>query len=101
MATHLPCFGDSVVKVATHAFESPPLCLHSCIKQTTKEDSMNRLLLIAILTTAALQLDLNINEVMIYHKKQCLEKADNAIKKVLKINWKPISIFPKEAQHFR
>lgn len=62
---------------------------------------MYKLLLIAMLTYAAAQTGLNIQEVLECKNKSCLKQVDSKIKKVLRSDWKPISIFPEEAQRFR
>lgn len=33
--------------------------------------------------------------------RQCLEEIDKANRKILRIDWKPISVFPEEAKRFR
>ena len=54
-----------------------------------------------MLIYAAAQTGLSINEVLECKNKSCLKQVDSKIEKVLKVDWKPISIFPEEAQRFR
>jgi hypothetical protein len=62
---------------------------------------MIRLLLIAMLMAATIQTGINIHEVLNCQKRECLKPVDKATKNVLSIDWKPISVFPEEAQRFR
>ena len=55
--------------------------------------SMYHYLAKAIVISTLLQLGLNFKDV--------LANPEYAKRKVLKINWKPVSIFPEEARRFR
>ena len=58
-------------------------------------------LLIKLMFIAALaELGLSLSKISTCNSKQCLGEIESASRKVLKIDWKPISIFPKEAKRF-
>lgn len=62
---------------------------------------MNNLLLKLMLTAALLQLGFTLDEVSSCKTKKCQKSVEKASREVLNIDWKPISIFPKEANRFR
>ena len=35
------------------------------------------------------------------HSRQCLHKVEKRSRDILKVDWKPITIFPEEAKRFR
>lgn len=53
------------------------------------------------LTYALYTLGMSLTEVLSCRSKTCLNKIEKAKRKVLKMDWKPISIFPEEAKKFR
>ena len=62
---------------------------------------MIKLLLTLMLIFAALQAGLSLSEVQNFHSRQCMRALEKASRDVLKIKWRPISVFPDEAQRFR
>lgn len=62
---------------------------------------MYRLLLMAILFDAATKLKLNWAELSDCRSKECLHKIEKASRKILNVEWKPISVFPEESKRFR
>lgn len=63
--------------------------------------SMETLLVRLMFLTALLQLGYAISDFENCHSRQCVQKIEKASRDVLKIDWKPISIFPEEAKRFR
>ncbi len=53
------------------------------------------------LIAAAIQLGFSLMELEKCSGRKCVQKLDQASRKVLKIDWKPISVFPEEAKRFR
>lgn len=62
---------------------------------------METLLLRLIFITAVIQLGYAVSDFEDCHSRQCAQKIEKAARDVLKINWKPIVIFPEEAKRFR
>jgi hypothetical protein len=62
---------------------------------------MYNLLAKLMLITALLQLGWNVSNFQNCHSRQCLQKIEKQSRDVLRIDWKPISMFPKEAKRFR
>lgn len=57
-------------------------------------------LIILILIYSALQLGVDVSELIFCHKGQCTDVLQNAYKNVLETDWRPISVFPDEAKRF-
>lgn len=53
------------------------------------------------LIAAAIQLGISLTDLEGCSGRQCIQKLSQASYKVLKIDWKPISVFPNEAKRFR
>lgn len=62
---------------------------------------METLLIRLMFITAIIQLGYAVIDFENCHSKQCVQKIEKASRDVLKINWKPIVIFPEEAKRFR
>lgn len=62
---------------------------------------MNNLLVKLYLTAALLQLGISYSDSKSFNPIERLQRVDKESKKVLKINWRPISVFPKEASKFK
>ena len=59
-------------------------------------------LLIKLMFAAALAaFGMNILDFNTCHSKQCLQQLEKRSRDVLKVQWKPISVFPEEARRFR
>lgn len=59
-------------------------------------------LLVALMLFAALsQLGISVSDFRDCHSRACLEMVERKSRDVLKIDWKPISVFPEEAKRFR
>lgn len=59
-------------------------------------------LLIKLMVLAALmELGISVSEFENCHSRDCIQQVEKRSRDVLKIDWKPISLFPKEAQRFR
>jgi hypothetical protein len=54
-----------------------------------------------ILLGALLQLGISVSDFKNCHSRQGLQTLEKKSRDVLKIDWKPISIFPEEAKRFR
>lgn len=62
---------------------------------------MYNLLFKLILVAACVKLGFSMMDFQDCHSKECLQKIDKAIPNVLKIDWKPISVFPEEGKRFK
>lgn len=62
---------------------------------------MYGLLIKLMLFTTLLQLGISIADFKNCKSGQCLQQIGKGSRDILKINWKPISIFPEEAKRFR
>lgn len=62
---------------------------------------MYRLLVILIVASAFQQVGLSFKDFTNCKSRQCLRKIEVASRKVLRVDWKPISVFPKEAKQFK
>jgi len=62
---------------------------------------MERLLVYAMLLTALSQFGMSISEFTNCHSRACLQTLEKHSRDVLKIDWKPISVFPEEAERFQ
>lgn len=54
-----------------------------------------------IVAAALLQLGISLSKQDDCRSRQCLAKIQAASLEVLKIDWKPISVFPEEAKRFK
>lgn len=61
---------------------------------------MYNLLLKLMISAALLEFGINYGQ-FICNTDACTHRIENASRDVLKINWKPITIFPEEAKKFR
>ena len=58
-------------------------------------------LLIKLMVLAALiQLGLNWTEFESCESRRCLQKIERVSRDILRVDWRPISIFPEEAKRF-
>ena len=62
---------------------------------------MDRILVQLIIGAALLQLGISFSKLGDCTSLNCRKEVRRASKDVLKIDWKPISVFPEEAQYFR
>ncbi len=53
------------------------------------------------LIAAAIQFGFSLTELESCASRQCVQKLSRASNEVIKINWRPISVFPAEAKRFR
>ncbi len=60
-----------------------------------------RLLFVLMILNAASEFRLPVRDLSGCHSRQCVMRVDSAIRRVLKIDWQPIVMFPKEANRFR
>ena len=61
---------------------------------------MYNLLLKLMLAVTLLQLGFTLTDIENCSSRQCSQRLEKAKNEVLKINWKPISVFPDEARRF-
>lgn len=54
-----------------------------------------------MLAVTLLQLGFTLTDIENCSGQQCSQRLEKAKNEVLKINWKPISVFPDEARRFR
>ncbi|MBK9293430.1 MAG: hypothetical protein IPM57_03150 [Oligoflexia bacterium] len=62
---------------------------------------MYNLLIKLMLLGALLQLGISASDFFKCRTNVCMERLESKSRKVLKVNWKPISVFPKEAKRFK
>ncbi len=62
---------------------------------------MYSLLIRLMIISALIQLGISIDRFTSCSSKECSNRIEKAYKDILKINWKPISVFPEEGQRFR
>jgi hypothetical protein len=59
-------------------------------------------ILIKLMVAASLlELGISVSKIGVCSSRGCLREIQRASQKVLRIDWQPISIFPKEAKRFR
>ena len=59
-------------------------------------------LLVKLMVIAALaQFGLTLSHVESCHSRQCLQQIEKHSRDILSVDWKPLSVFPKEAKRFR
>jgi hypothetical protein len=62
---------------------------------------MYKMLIKLIVAVTLLELGINISSFKDCPSRACLIRIEKASRQVLKIDWKPISVFPEEARRFR
>lgn len=62
---------------------------------------MYNVLIKLIVAAALLELGISFSKMEDCSSRDCWNQFQKASHKVLKIDWKPISVFPKEAERFR
>ena len=62
---------------------------------------MYTLLVRLMFISALLQLGISVSKIENCHSLQCLQTLEKRSRDVLKIDWKPISVFPEEAKRFK
>ena len=62
---------------------------------------MENLLIRLLFLTSLLQLGYAVSDFESCHSRQCVQKIEKASRDILKINWRPILIFPEDAKRFK
>jgi hypothetical protein len=62
---------------------------------------MYNLLVKLMIISALFQFGWTFSDFQNCHTKECASKIEKASKNILRINWKPISVFPEESKRFR
>lgn len=62
---------------------------------------MYSLIVKLIIAAALIQLGISAYDFKNCHSRQCAQTLEKKSRDVLKIDWRPISIFPEEAKRFR
>jgi hypothetical protein len=62
---------------------------------------MENLIVKLILIAALMQFGLSLSSYEKCQSRDCLSRFDRLSRDILKVNWRPISIFKEEAQRFR
>jgi len=62
---------------------------------------MYNLLAKLFLIAALVQIGMSLAEFRNCRSRECVARIEKASRDVLKIDWKPISVFPEEAKRFR
>lgn len=59
-------------------------------------------LLVKLMALAALvELGMNVSEFEHCHSRQCLQQVERRSRDIMKVDWKPISVFPEEMKRSR
>ncbi len=62
---------------------------------------MYNILIKLIITAALVDLGISVSQLEDCSSRRCWTQIQKASRKAIQIDWKPISVFPKEAQRFR
>ena len=62
---------------------------------------MFRILIILMLLAALSQFGMSVSDVQNCHSRTCMQILEKHSRDVLKIDWKPVSVFPEEAKRFQ
>ena len=62
---------------------------------------MYSLMIKLMIVAALIQLGISVDKFVSCSSRECSSRIEKASRDVLKINWKPISVFPEEGQRFR
>lgn len=62
---------------------------------------MYKLLIKLMLVAAFAQLGMSVADFKNCHSRQCVQQLEKKSRDILKIDWKPISVWPQEAKRFR
>lgn len=62
---------------------------------------MYHILIKLIVAVSLLQLGINLTDSGECSSRECVARIERASHNVLRIEWRPISVFPKEAKRFR
>ena len=62
---------------------------------------METLLVRLMLLAALAEIGMSLFDFESCHTRQCLQQVEKNSRDILKIDWKPISIFPEEAKRFQ
>lgn len=62
---------------------------------------MYNLLLRLMLIAALLQFGISLSEIEFCWSRQCAQRIEKHSRDIMKIDWKPIVVFPEEAKRFR
>lgn len=62
---------------------------------------MYRMLIVLMLISASIELGFSLKDVSDCTSRRYKKRIDHAARRVLGIDWKPISVFPEEAKRFR
>ena len=62
---------------------------------------MIRVLIFFMVAAALAQFGMTVSELSQCRSRECVQKVEKHSRDVLKIDWKPITLFPEEAKKFR
>ena len=62
---------------------------------------MFRALIFLMLVAALAQLGMTISDLSQCRSRACVQQVEERARNVLKVDWKPISVWPEEAKRFR
>ena len=62
---------------------------------------MYNLLIKLMIGAALLQLGISLDQYLSCNSRACTTRIEKASRDVLRVNWKPISVFPEEALKFK
>jgi hypothetical protein len=62
---------------------------------------MYTLLIRLMLLAALVEFGISLSEFATCRSRQCIHKFETRSRDILRINWRPISVFPEEAKRFK
>lgn len=62
---------------------------------------MYNLIVKLMIAATLIQLGISLDKFVSCSSRECSSRIEKASREVLKINWKPISVFPEEGRRFR
>ena len=62
---------------------------------------MENLLVKLMLISALMQLGMSLSHFENCHSRSCVQEVEKRSRDVLRIDWKPITLFPEEAKRYR
>ena len=86
-----------------HPFSTRAGWMANELRMNRKGDHMNAYTIIVrlLVVSAFLQLGLNLSRIENCDSRMCMDEIQRSGLRVLKIDWRPIGVFPEEAKRYR
>jgi hypothetical protein len=62
---------------------------------------MEKLLITLMLVAALVKFGISVSDFRNCHSQQCIQMVEKRSRDVLRVDWRPISVFPEEARRFK